>query len=84
MIKLSENRTALVNLKLTIDALDELNLLIDFYKQDKPGPAYCTFEYVDTYARKVQFDRAVIVEALIAQKERLTTYLEELGIDANS
>jgi len=84
MIKLSENRTALVNLKLTIDALDELNTLIDFYKEDKPGPAYCTFEYVSTYARKVQFDRSVIMEALIAQKERVTAYLEELGIDANS
>lgn len=84
MIKLSENKTALVNLDGTIKALETVKHLIDKYSEDKPGPAYCVFDYVTVEHSKVQFGREIIVEALEKQKEKLVTYLASLGIDANS
>ena len=80
MIKLSENRTALINLGHTIDAIEELEKLILQYSEDKPGPAYCNFEYVGPVT-KVQFDRSIIVVALKAQRQKLVDYLAGLGIE---
>ena len=83
MISLKENRTALINLNVTIEALDELDQLIAYYRVDKPGPAYCTFEHVDgPGAVKVQVDRKIIVPALEAQRATLVAYLKKLGIEA--
>lgn len=85
MISLNDNRGALCNLKLTIDALDQLDLLIKYYSKDKGGPAYCTFGYVDGPGDvKVQIARSVIVPALVSQRNNLVTYLATLGIDASS
>ena len=81
MIKLSEHRTALINLGNTIDAIEEIDLLINRYSEDKPGPAYCNFEYMGP-VNKVQFDRSIILVALKAQRQRLVDYLETLGIEA--
>lgn len=84
MIKLSENKVALVNLKTTIEALEQINSLIEFYSEEgKVGPAYCSFEYVyRTPEPKVQFTRSIMVKALQEQKQHLVDYLATLGIDA--
>lgn len=82
MISLSDNRTALVNLASTIDALENLELLIKTYSEEKAGPAYLTCDYVGDI--RVQFDRSIMVTALEAQRTRLISYLATLGIDANS
>lgn len=84
MIKLSENKTSLVNLKVTIEAIGKIQYLINTYSEDKPGPAYCCFDYVSVDYSKVQFNRKIIVEALEKQKEELVVYLANLGIDANA
>lgn len=79
MISLKENRAALMNLKGTIAAIDNLDSLIRNYSEQKLGPAYASFNIVDTeYA--VQFDRPVIVSALNQQRQRLVEYMEQLGI----
>ncbi|UZS00834.1 hypothetical protein [Pseudomonas phage vB_PsaM_M1] len=84
MIKLSDNKTALVNLHGTIKALESLDYLIKEYQQDKAGPAYCQFNYVATDHSNVQIERSVMVDALQAQRERLVEYFYKLGIDANA
>lgn len=84
MIKLSENKTALVKLETTIKAFESIHYLIEKYSEEKVGPAYCAFDYIAVEHSKVQFDRKIIVEALEKQKEKLVTYLASLGIDANS
>ena len=81
MIKLSENRVALMNLKFTINALDELNILIKYYSEDKLGPAYCTFRHTDTGEFDVQIDRKIMLPALQAQRQVLIDYLSTLGIE---
>jgi hypothetical protein len=83
MIKLSENRTQLMNMKTTIDALDEFDTLIKYYSVDKPGPAYCKFSYVDGIGEcSVQIDRSIVVPTLQAQRQKLVDYLATLGIEA--
>lgn len=83
MVKLSENRVALINLGTTINAMDELDTLIKFYSVDKPGPAYVTFTHVDGPGEvKVQIDRKNILPALQAQRQKLVDYLATLGVEA--
>lgn len=83
MIKLSENKVALMDLCVTITAIENLDYLIENYKQDKLSPAYCTFEYVVEDRSQVQIDRKIMVKALESQRERLVNYLSSLGIDAS-
>lgn len=83
MISLEEHRTALINLRGTIEALENLDTLIKFYSVDKPGPAYCEFHYVDELNKpEVQIERSIMVTALKAQRQRLVDYLSRLGIRA--
>lgn len=83
MVKLSENRVALINLGTTINAMDKLDTLIKFYSEDKPGPAYVTCTHVDGPGEvKVQIDRKIMVPALQAQRQKLVDYLATLGVEA--
>ena len=82
MIKLSENMTALVNLKTTIEAMQNLQVLISYYSENKPGPAYMTADYNGSII-DLQIDRQIIVITLKAQYAILYDYLAELGIEAD-
>jgi hypothetical protein len=83
MIKLSEYHTQLINLPLAIKAIEEIDRLTSFYSVDKPGPAYCKFEYVDGIGEcSVQFDRYVILVALKNQRQIIVDYLATLGVEA--
>jgi hypothetical protein len=82
MISLKDNRVALMNLHTTIQAVENLDALIENYSTDSQGPAYVTFDYYRAGDTKVQFDREIMVIALTAQRARLTAYLETLGIIA--
>ena len=83
MIKLNDNRTALTNLKATIDAIDQLDFAIGYFSVEKPGPAYAQFSQIDGPGKvDVQFDRSVIVPALKEQRRKLSDYLATLGIEA--
>lgn len=83
MIKLSDNRTSLMNLTMTIEALDRIDMLIAEYSESKAGPAYVNFEYVDPSNQpRVQITRPIMVEALKAQRAELANYLATLGIEA--
>ena len=85
MIKLSENRVALLDLGGTIEALEKLKELQAYYSESpsKPGPAYVTFRWtkIDNMV-DAQIDRAIMVECLRNQIARLEDYLATLGIDA--
>jgi hypothetical protein len=82
MISLKDNRTALMNLHATIQAIENLDALIENYSKASPGPAYVTFDGYSTGATRVQFDREIMVIALTAQRAQLTAYLATLGIMA--
>jgi len=83
MISLKDNHIALMNLTGTIYALENIDKLIKEYSEDKPSPAYVTFEFtLFENHDKVQFDRAIMVKALYEQREKLTDYLARLGIAA--
>ena len=83
MISLEEHRTALINLRGTIEAIEDIDKLIAFYSVDKPGPAYCEFHYVEGISKpEVQFDRSLMVMALKSQRQKLVDYLATLGIEA--
>lgn len=82
MIKLEDHRVALINLKYTIDALETIDILIDEYSIDKPGPAYVEFKNLFGAPVSTQFDRTIMVEALKSQRQKLVGYLETLGIEA--
>lgn len=81
MIKLSENRTALCGLPITISALERIDKLIESYDDGKVGPAYVKFDYI-SMDDTVQIDRKIMVEALKKQRQVLVVYLATLGIDA--
>lgn len=84
MIKLSEHEISLRNLSITINALEELDTLIALNSEDKPGPVYAAFNnIVGRDKLTVKFDRAVIVPALKAQREKLVNYLAGLGIEVD-
>ena len=83
MIKLKDSRNALLNLPVTIDAIERIDRAIAEYSNGPAvGPADCTFN-INGSAVAVQLDRAIAVTALQAQKQRLVDYLKNLGIDAN-
>lgn len=84
MISLKLNKTALYNLSGTIEELERLDNLIEVYGEDKVGPAYVTFKYVNGGDCHAQFDRKIIVDALKAQRKTLVDYLANLGIDAEN
>lgn len=82
MVKLSDHRVALMNLGVTINAIEEFDTLIKFYSNDKPGPAYCTCTHVDGPGEvKLQIDRKILVPALQAQRQKLVDYMATLGIE---
>jgi hypothetical protein len=83
MIALSDNRTSLMNLGLTITELEKFNELIDCYSKNLPGPAYLTVRF-SSDNHEIQIDRAVFRTALEAQRNELVKYLAKLGIDANA
>ena len=83
MVKLSENRVALINLGTTIEAMENLDKLIKYYSEDKTGPAYVTCGSVNGPGEiKTQIDRKIMVVCLQAQKQKLVDYLSTLGIEA--
>ena len=82
MIKLSENRTALLNLGVTIAEIEKLVNLIEIYSLEIPGPAYCTFEtHTSSGVVDVQLSRKIIVPALEAQLQQLVDYMATVGIE---
>lgn len=85
MISLNEHRTALINLRTTIEAIDDLDTLIEFYSKPSPGPAYVEFYHVDGPGEiKVQLDRAFAIQALQSQRQKLVDYMAKLGIAVNN
>lgn len=86
MINLKQNLTQLTNLDVTINAIRNLNALIKFYSEDKPGSAYLTTRWgprgVGSGEIEFQMNRNIIVPALVAQRQTLVNSLAKLGIDA--
>lgn len=86
MISLKDNHTALVNLGVTIRAIEQLDGLIAYYSEDKPGPAYVSFQHSQKHSgsEDIQIDRKIMLVALKEQRQRLVDYMATLGIDANN
>lgn len=84
MISLKDNRTALFNIDSTIEALEKLDILIEHFSVDIPGPAYLTIQHVHLTNNSIQIDRKIFLPVLTQQRQNLVEYLATLGIDANN
>lgn len=82
MINLNQKRTELLNLGVTIKALEQLNYLIEYFSEPKLRPVYVRFEQFAQSEPAVQFDRDIMITALEDQRRKLIDYLATLGIDA--
>ena len=80
MIKVSEHRTDLMNLHVTLKAIEQLENLIDYYNIGQPGPAYLQIRHA-MGEPNIQIDRAFMIDALENQRRKLIDYLADLGID---
>jgi len=83
MISLKGNKTALINLGVTIKAIEDLDVLIKQYSANKPGPAYTEFDLGGGERIRVQFSRGTITDALMNQRDELVAYMETLGIEVD-
>jgi hypothetical protein len=82
VVNLNEKRVELINLPVTIKALEQFDYLIKYYGVDKPGPAYCVFKHIDGPGEiDCQVNRNIMVECLSKQRDILVNYLNELGIE---
>lgn len=77
MIKLADHKVELLNLPVTIQALKDVDELIEHYSRPNVCVAYCN---VMTY--KIQLEPSIFLEALRQQRARLVEYLATLGIEA--
>jgi hypothetical protein len=82
MISLKDNRTALINLRTTVEALERIDMLIEHYSVALPDIAHVDINRYNKTTTEVQLSADILVTALEAQRERLTEYLASLGIDA--
>lgn len=76
------NKAEVNEIKILIDAICELEQLRDFYKADKPGPAYLTIErFVSAKSDRFQLDHDIMVPALEDQLARYKSHLlTEFGV----
>lgn len=77
MIKLADHKVELLNLPVTIQALKDVDELIEHYSRPNLCVAYCN---VMTY--KLQLEPSIFLEALRQQRARMVEYLATLGIEA--
>lgn len=84
MISLEEHRTSLMNLPVTIAAIEDIDKLIFEYSTDVPGPAYTVFEVNNAKHIKVQLRRNIALSALRVQRAAHVEYLNKLGISVNT
>ena len=83
MISLKSHRTELVNLPVTIAALDELDILIRRYDKSSDTQPSDATKVTCSFIKPgydVHFSQDIIVAALKAQRQRLVDYLEGIGI----
>lgn len=79
MISVKQNKIALLNLRATFDAIENIDKAIAKYSDGSTGPAYIAFEYANL--ENLQIDRELMVTALVGQREKLVSYLRSLGIE---
>jgi hypothetical protein len=82
MISLKDNRTSLVYLRTTIEALERIDVLIEKFSVARIGIVYVDIIKGDDDTVSLQMRPDIVVTALEAQREVLSEYLAELGIDA--
>lgn len=70
------NKSILDSIRTTLVAIEEIDRAIDYYSEDKPGPAYITAKMF-TQSSDFQLDRDVMLVALNEQKRRYIEYLKD-------
>lgn len=78
-ISVKEKGFELASIGVTFDAIKNLNKAIREYSRPVVGPAYIKFEY--TSLENAQIERSLMVETLMAQRQRLIDYLTSIGLD---
>lgn len=77
MIKLADHKVELLNLPVTIQALKDVDELIECYSRPNMRVAYCTIKTYD-----IQLESSILLDALRQKRILLVNYLATLGIEA--
>ena len=81
MINLKENEIALMNLGATINELNSIDKMIEYYS-DRFTKVHISLQNYDAGRNSIQMNGSIFVEALYQQRDVLVAYLEKLGIEA--
>jgi len=71
------NLARINSIQTTMEAIEELEKLIEYYSVDKPGPAYVSCNNVNHVSVDIQIDRKIMVDALTDLMNKLIVNIEE-------
>lgn len=71
------NLACIRSIQTTMEAIERTQKLIDFYSEDKAGPAYVTCNNVGHESIDIQIDRKTMVIALKTQINQFVRSIEE-------
>jgi len=71
------NLARLRSIKTTMEAIEKIQKLIDFYSEDKAGPAYVTCKNVGHEHIDIQIDRKIMVKTLTEQMNQYILNIED-------
>lgn len=71
------NLARINSIRTTMEAIERTQKLIDFYSEDKSGPAYVTCKNVVHENVELQIDRKIMVNALTEQMNKLILSIED-------
>lgn len=71
------NLARLRSIQTTMEAIERIEQLIEYYGEDKPGPAYITCKKDIGDCVDVQIDRKIMINALEGQLNKLILSVED-------
>ena len=78
MINLTSNQ--LRSVQLLFNAIDEFEMLLKYYSEDKAGPAYLDCNYVNGDSLEIQLDRKIMTTAIRSQLAIYHETLNAMGV----
>jgi len=71
------NLARIASIQTTMEAIEKNRKLIEFYSEDKAGPAYVTCTYVAHEPIDIQIDRKIMVKTLTEQMNQYILNIED-------
>lgn len=71
------NLARINSIQTTMEAIEQIEKLIEYYSVDKPGPAYLSCNNVNYESFDIQIDRKIMLDALTEQMNKLIVSIED-------